>query len=219
MVAWTPNDRAQRADQMIGARFRRGVRARGVVSRLFVELARFVQREVTEHFVGGDVMVTLAMFARGLEQHVGTDEVGVDERPGVVERVVVVRLGGEVHDDVRVIDQGEHQVPIADVSVLESNPIDARGEVHLVTGVGQRIEDGDLVLRTVCQRVVNEVGADESGASGDEHSHASLLPADPDFGIVAQHEAVGRRFQRHAIDLHVLADQAVRDASTEVVDL
>ena len=64
------------------------------------------------------------------------------------------------------------------------------------------------------QRVADEVAADEAGAAGDEDFIGS--PPDADLGVVAEHEAVGARLHRLAIDPHVLADQAVLDAVGQV---
>ena len=43
-------------------------------------------------------------------------------------------------------------------------------------------------------------------------------PSDADLRIVAQHEPVRRRLDRHAVDPDVLADQAVVDPVRQVAD-
>ena len=79
-----------------------------------------VELEVAVHLVGGDVVEPRAVPARRLEQRVGADDVRVEERPRVVQRVVVVRLGGVVHDGVGVGEQLVDERGIRDVALDEA---------------------------------------------------------------------------------------------------
>src|SRR3954471_4508943 len=47
---------------------------------------------------------------------------------------------------------------------------------------------------------------------------SSSSPSDADFGIIAQHEPVGRGLYRLAIDAHVAPEQAVLDAVGQIAD-
>src|SRR4029453_12911859 len=49
-------------------------------------------------------------------------------------------------------------------------------------------------------------------------NRSSCLPANPDFGVVADHEAVRGRLHRQAVNADVASDQAVLDAVREVAD-
>ena len=68
-------------------------------------------------------MVAHVVPAGGLEQGEGADEVGAHERARVVERVVVVRLGREVHDDVGVGDEPVDERGVGDVALDEGDPV------------------------------------------------------------------------------------------------
>ncbi len=103
-----------------------------------------------------------------LEQHVGADHVGPDERLGVVEGVVVVRLGREVDHGV----VGGHERldggGVGDVADDQLDPVGREvGQRLGARGVGQLVEDGDPGVG-VLDHVPDEVGADEAGAAGDE---------------------------------------------------
>ena len=67
-------------------------------------------------------MEAAVVLAGGFEQRVGADDVGVEERPRVVERVFVVGLGGVVHDGV---DAREELVHGAHPSLCEAEPGEA----------------------------------------------------------------------------------------------
>jgi hypothetical protein len=90
------------AHEVVGAGFCRRVRAGRIVRGVFVELAGLVEGEIAEDFVGGDVVIAPAVAADGFEQRVRADDIGVDERPWIAQRIVVVRFGGEVDDDIGV---------------------------------------------------------------------------------------------------------------------
>lgn len=78
------------ADEEVGAGFGGGVGAGGVQRGGFVEFGGVVEFEVAVDFVGGNVVEAFVVFADGFEDVEGADDVGLDERSGVVEGVVVV---------------------------------------------------------------------------------------------------------------------------------
>ena len=64
--------------------------------------------------VGGDLDVAQVALAGGLEQHVGALGVGGDERVGLGDRAVDVRLGGEVDDRVAALHRVADGVGVLD---------------------------------------------------------------------------------------------------------
>ena len=72
----------------------------GLVGRLLGELGGVVERQVAVDLVGGDVVVADAVLADGLQEAEGALHVGAQEGLGVGDGVVVVALGGVVHDRV-----------------------------------------------------------------------------------------------------------------------
>ena len=58
--------------------------------------------------------------ARGLEQHVGAEDVGLDELARRLDRAVDVRLGGEVDDRVAALDAVGDGVAVGDVRLTSS---------------------------------------------------------------------------------------------------
>ena len=58
-----------------------------------------------------------------LEHREGADHVAVQERLGIGERVVDVRLGGEMHDRVGLGDQLAHQVGVGDVALDQADVV------------------------------------------------------------------------------------------------
>lgn len=88
------------AHEHVGARLGRAVRRGRVVRRLLGELGGVVESKVAVDLVGGDMVVADAVFADGLQQAEGALDVGAQERLRVGDGVVVVALGGVVHDRV-----------------------------------------------------------------------------------------------------------------------
>ena len=153
------------------------------VGRLLGELRRVVERQVAVDLVGGDVVVADAVLPHGLQQAEGALDVGVQERLGVGDGVVVVGLGGVVHDRVVARDQPVQQLGVADVAHDELHALRRQpGDVLGVAGVGQLVQDGDVHLGVVVHHVVHEVTADEAAAARDDDVlekqwwHATVLP-------------------------------------------
>lgn len=157
------------ADQHVGGRLGRAVRRARVVGRLLCELRRVVECQVAVDLVGGDVVVADTVFPHGLQQAEGALDVGAQERLGVGDGVVVVGLGGVVHDRVVARYQPVQQPGVADVAHDELHAL--RGQtrdVLGVAGVGQLVQDGDVYPGVVLHHVVHEVAADETAAARDD---------------------------------------------------
>ena len=157
------------ADEHVGAGLGGAVGAARVVRRLLGEARRVVERQVAVDLVGGDVVVADAILADGLQKAEGALDVGAQERLRVGDGVVVVALGGVVHDRVVAGDQLVQQLRVADVAHHELDAIRRQpGDVLGVAGVGQLVQDGDVHPGVVVDHVVHEVAADEAAAARDD---------------------------------------------------
>ena len=157
------------ADQQVGGRLGGAVRGARAVGRLLGEAGRVVQRQVAVDLVGGDVVVAHAVPAAGLDEGVGALDVGAQERARVGDGVVVVGLGGVVDHGVgpgheAVDERGVADVAHDELDAVRGQPRDVVG----VAGVGQLVEHGDVDARVLAHDVVDEVGADEAAAAGDD---------------------------------------------------
>lgn len=157
------------ADQHVGGRLGRAIGRGRLVGRLLGELGRVVEREVAVDLVGGDVVVADAVLPHGLEQAEGALHVGAKERLRVGDGVVVVALGGVVHDRIVAGNQPIQQPGVADVADDELHAVRRQaGDVLGVAGVGQLVQDGDVHPGVVVHDVVHEVAADEAAAARDD---------------------------------------------------
>lgn len=149
----------------LGARVRRG----RAIRRLLGELGGVVEREVAVDLVGGDVVVADAVLPHGLQQAEGALDVGAQERLGVGDGVVVMGLGGVVHDGVVARDDAVQELRVADVAHDELHAVGGQArDVLGVAGVGQLVQDGDVHLGVVVHDIVDEVAADEAAAARDD---------------------------------------------------
>lgn len=157
------------AHEHVGARLGRAVRGARPVRRLLGELGGIVERQVAVDLVGGDVVVAEAVLPHGLQQAEGALDVGAQERLRVCDGVVVVALGGVVHDGVVTRDDAVQQLGVADVADDELHAVGGQpGDVLGVAGVGQLVQDGDVDLGMIVHHVVHEVAADEAAAARDD---------------------------------------------------
>ena len=157
------------AHEHVGGRLGARVRAARVIRSLLGELGRVVARQVAVDLVGGDVVVADSVFADGLQQAEGALHVGAQERLRVGDGVVVVGLGGVVHDRVVAGDDPIEQLRVADVTDDELDPVLGQPrDVLGVAGVGQLVQDGHVHLGVVVDHVVHEVAADEAAAARDD---------------------------------------------------
>ena len=157
------------AHEHVGGSLGRAVRRGGPVGRLLGELRRVVERKVAVDLVGGDVVVADAVLPHGLQQAEGALHVRAQERLRVGDGVVVVALGGVVHDGVVAGDQPVQQLGVADVAHDELHAVGGQArDVLGVAGVGQLVQDGHVHPGVVVDHVVHEVAADEAAAARDD---------------------------------------------------
>ena len=157
------------AHEHVGGGLGTRVRRARVVRRLLGELGRVVERQVAVDLVGGDVVVADAVLADGLQQAEGALHVGAQEGLRVGDGVVVVALGGVVHDPVVARHDLIEQRGVADVAHDELHAVRRQtGDVLGVAGVGQLVQDGDMYARVVVHHVVHEIAADEAAAARDD---------------------------------------------------
>src|SRR5262249_46934657 len=119
----------------------------------------------------------------GVDDGLSTKHVGLKEQQAVEDRTGDVSLGGQVDDDVRLLDQHIHQRRIAYVAVPKT-PQRMLSLQHVLwevfdrAGVSQNVENDNPVRRISLGEVIDEICTDESGAARDEDcSHQS--PVDP----------------------------------------
>ena len=151
-------------DEQVAGRLGRAVRARRPQR---IGLARGAAGlEVAVHLVRRDLDEPLPRLAQMLEQDLRPAELGAAELLGAEDRPVDVRLGGEVHDRVAAARGAGDVLRLGDVALLE---LDAVRQVGAVPGVGQLVEDDDVLAGA--QQPLDEVRADEAGATCDEDPH------------------------------------------------
>lgn len=115
------------------------------------------------------MLIAHIVLTAGLEQAIGAHHVGLHEGLRVGDGVVVVGLGGVMDDRVVPRDDAIQELGVADVAHYELDPVLRQaGDVLGVAGVGELIEHGHVNLRMLADHVVDEVGADESAAAGDD---------------------------------------------------
>src|SRR5205807_4688732 len=109
---------------------------------------------------------------RGFEQRMRAGDIRLEKCIRSEDRSVDVRLGGEVHDGVEALiaQQGFDELRIANVAVDETQiGVILHGiQIGEVAGIGERIEHDQPLARVFLEPVMNEIGTDKSGATGDE---------------------------------------------------
>ena len=113
-------------------------------------------------------------FDHGVDDGLGPQHIGLEEGQAVEDRPRHVRLGGQMQDDVGLVHQHVDQGRVADIAVPEPQPRMAPlqhllGQMLDRAGVRQQVQNDDPILGIVAREMMDEVCADEPGATGDEN--------------------------------------------------
>ena len=79
----------------------------------------------------------------------------------------------KMHDRVYPLAQLIHQYGVRNRALDQLDLVACTFEVFRVTGVGQRIQNNDASIRIALRHHVHKVRANETGTTGDEHSHGT----------------------------------------------
>lgn len=147
--------------------------------------------EGAEDFVGADVEKTvrgspfavlrLPVGAAGFEEVEGAVDVGGDEVSRAGDAAIDVAFRREVDDvgDVMLTDDAEDFVFVPQIdffkNVARVGAVDAF-EIFEAASIGEAVEIDHLRHAWVADDMVNEIGADEARAAGDEKVHALFKP-------------------------------------------
>ena len=111
------------------------------------------------------------MPAGAIEQHTGTDHVGVDEVQRRINAAIDMGFGGEINHSVELVLRHEcvHLIGISNVGLEKFVAIAMylrhAIEVGEVAGVGQNIDIRDVGRLVMFQNVANKVAANETAAA------------------------------------------------------
>ena len=162
----------------LSARLRRGIgRARlqrGVLRR------RLPGGNVAVDLVGAHLEQSQPIGPGRFQQRHDADHVRPGKCPGIEQRAIDVRFGGEVDDGVDVRGDLPDEIGIGDVALNEAEAwiVAHLVQIRQVPGIGQQVETKDLVVGLLAQHVPHVGGTDESGGAGDQNAHVYYPPTD-----------------------------------------
>jgi len=180
------------AHQVIGRGLARGIRRVRLVL-VFFGKGRVLWPEAAVHLVGRNMQEaecalrprfqSLPVTARGSQQCVRADDIGLDEGLRPENRAIDMRFGGEVHHRKRFVlgEQLGDQGLIADVAVHEYMVTVGLQAVEVlgVPGISQEIEVNDA-RQSEPARGEHEVSADEASTAGDKPGLHGAFPVGPE---------------------------------------
>ena len=161
-----------RHDQKVRPRLGSAVRAGRVNGRLLrKKQIGPVERKIAIHLIGGYLMIAAdAVFAAGVHQRLGAEDVGLQKDARIFNGAVDMALCGKIDDIVELLrlKEGKHKLSVADVSVheLEIGFIHDGRERLQIARVSERIQADERILRIAVHHIMAEVSADKSGAAG-----------------------------------------------------
>ena len=125
-------------------------------------------------------MVALnTVLAAGIHEHLRAEDVRLQEDLRRLDAAVDVALSGKVHDDFGLLRLEDLIDPIAVADVgfeeLEVRLLERLLERGEVARISQAVHAEHAVLGVLLEQIIDEVGADEPGAAGDENGHIFLL--------------------------------------------
>src|SRR5205085_3257111 len=101
------------------------------------------------------------------------------ERVLICDRTVDMRLGGEVDDEVSAVDGLAHGRAVLDRAFYELDPVGDLLEVLPASGVGQLVEDNDLVVWPCLEHHAHVGRADEARATGYQDPAHRIVMSEP----------------------------------------
>ncbi len=110
----------------------------------------------------------------GLEQNMGADYIGINERIRAVDGAINMRFGGKMDDGVNrlICEQAPYQIMIANIALDKAKIIllANRVKVGTIASIGQGIKDNNPAVRIGLEPEVDKIGPDKASAASDKES-------------------------------------------------
>jgi hypothetical protein len=119
--------------------------------------------------IGTDLEQSQAIGSGGIQQGHDADHVRPGKCPGIEQRAINVRFGGEVDNRVDIPSDLPDQISIGNVALNKAEPsiVAHVVQVRQIPGVGQQVEAKDFVEGLFMQHVPHVRGTNESSGASD----------------------------------------------------
>ena len=121
----------------------------------------------------------------GVHQHLGADDIGLQENARILDGAVHMALSGKVDHDIRLLllEKLVHGLAVADVCFhkAELRVFHGLSQCLQIAGIGQLIQADNAVLRVLLKLQIDKVSANKAGSAGDNdrftHNQYRTFPA------------------------------------------
>lgn len=155
-----------------------------MIRRMLREPGRIIQREIPVHLVRAHMMVTDAVLPDRLQQTERALHIRPQKRFRIRDAVVIMRLGGVMHDRVMARHDTVQQIRIADVTHDQFHTVLGKTrDVLRIARIGELVQHGHMHVRMMVNHVMHEIRSDETTATGHNNVLGSkrLFSHTPDF--------------------------------------
>ena len=143
-----------------------------MIRRMLREPGRIIQREIPVHLVRAHMMVTDPILPDRLQQAERALNIRPEERLRIRDAVVIMRLGGVMHDRVMARHDTVQQIRIADVTHDQFHTVLGQArDVLRIARIGELVQHGHMHVRMMIHHVMHEIRPDETTAT----SHNDVL--------------------------------------------
>ena len=102
-------------------------------------------------------MQAFVVLTHRLEDSIRTNNIGVEERSRVADRIVIVAFGGKMHDDICFANEPIHQLGVANISFNKGDFILDGREITQIARICHLVDDGNVIFRSMTQCIMHEV--------------------------------------------------------------
>lgn len=114
-------------------------------------------------------MEAQVVLARCLQERERALDIRSQKRRGVEDGVVIVALGGKVHDRIGIRSELIDELCVADIAMHEAHAVFGNaGDVVEVARVGKRVKYGHMNIGLVVDNPVHEVATNEARTTRDD---------------------------------------------------
>ncbi len=123
-----------------------------------MKLLRVIEGQISVHLVRRYLVIAHVICARSLQQAIGADDVGLYERLGIEDGVIVMTLSRIVDDRITARHHPVKQLSVTDVTAHEVHTIFWNAvEVVNVARVSEFVEHRNVNVRVMVDHVMDEI--------------------------------------------------------------
>jgi len=119
------------------------------------------------------------IFKHCVHHGLGPEDIGLKKQPVLIDRSSHMGFGRKMDDHIDLAHQIKHKPDVANIPMIKcesGTPFDPGGQVVETPGIGQGVQDKQLIFRGPFPQIIHKIAPQKTGSPGNQYPFLHGLP-------------------------------------------